>query len=113
MKKRILLTIVSLLLIVVTLATTAFLHRTEYLRETDPTGRYTAIFSYRTYLSYLPMPPGSASDKPCFVKIVDAGGRNMGEVPVPMMQMAAIEWTEDGALVANGVWDFNKKTCEY
>lgn len=61
-------------------------HRTDFYRRHDPTGKYTAICSYRTYLSFLPMSPGSSNDKPCFVKIVDSTGENYGEIPVPMMQ---------------------------
>lgn len=89
-------------------------HKTEFSRQSDPTGKYTAICSYRTYLSFTPMPPGSSSDKPCFVKIVGATGENYGEIPVPMIQMAGIEWNANGAAVTLvGEWDFIQKTCYY
>jgi hypothetical protein len=92
----------------------ATLHRSEYSRETDPTGRYTAICSFKTYLSLLPMPMGSASDKACFVKIVDAKGQNLGEIPVPLIQLSGVEWSADGAEIQNiGEWDFKRRSCYY
>lgn len=89
-------------------------HRTEYYRETDPTGKYTAICSYRTYLSFIPMPMGQSSDKACFVKIVGRDGKNHGEIPVPMIQMADVKWLSNGAEVRNvGEWNFTTNTCYY
>lgn len=89
-------------------------HRTEHSRVCDPTGRYTAICSYRTYLTLIPMAPGSSSDKPCFVKIVDSMGENYGEIPVPMIQMAGVEWhTNDANIRLVGEWDFIQRTCYY
>ena len=89
-------------------------HRTIHDKEVDPTGKYTAIVSYRTYLSLIPMMPGSSGDKAGFVKIVDVAGKSYGEIPVPMLQMAEIEWHASGAeIFLIGEWDFAKKTCYY
>lgn len=80
----------------------------------DPSGRYTAICTYKTYLSLIPMTPGGSSDKPCFVKIIDSSGRNHGEIPIPSIQMAGVEWTPHGAEIKSiGEWDFSKGTCFY
>ena len=94
------------------LALAVFLHRTEHSRTTDPTGRYTAICSYRTYLSFIGMAPGQSSDKECFVKIVGPGGEGCGEIPVGMIQMAGVEWFPGGAEIRQvGEWNFRSKTC--
>lgn len=92
----------------------ALQHRTVFSMTSDPSGKYQAIISYKTYLSMLPMPPGSSSDKPCFVKIVGKDGANYGEMPVPMIQMAGVEWSISGASVRLvGEWDFKAKKCFY
>ena len=85
----------------------------EYSRETDPSGQYECIKSYRRYLSWLPMPPGSISDKACLVEIKDRT-RSLGRVPVEMIQLADVEWEAKGArikLIAE--WDFENRTCFY
>lgn len=89
--------------------------RSVYAEMPDPTGRYKAIISFYSYLSFIPMAPGSSSDKPCFIRIIDSHGNNFGEIPVPMIQLAReIEWTGDGAQITSiGEWDFDKKTCFY
>jgi hypothetical protein len=92
----------------------AFNIRCEYSRDKDPSGRYIAIVSYKMYLSFLPMPPGSSSDKACFVRIEGIDGTNYGEIPVPMLQLAAIEWTDTGAEIrVIGEWDFKNKRTYY
>lgn len=92
----------------------AFQHRSPAGSLVDPSGRYRAIISCKTYLSYLPMPPGSSSDKPCFVRIVDRQGNDYGEIPVPMLQMADVEWTDGGAAIKLiGEWDFKNRSCYY
>ena len=89
-----------------------FQHRTIVSVTTDPTGRYSAVTSFKSYLSLLPMPPGSSGDKPCFVKISDKDGTSLGELAVPMCQLAHVEWTERGARVSFvGEWDFVSATC--
>ena len=105
---------ISLILIVLMLIFLAVTHKTVFRTETDPTGSYTAVVSFRTYLSFLPMSIGGSSDKPGFVAIYDSQHVSMGEVPVPMLQLAEIEWSETGAsikLVAE--WDFVNQTCFY
>ncbi len=89
--------------------------RSVYAEMPDPTGRYKAIISFYSYLSFIPMAPGSSSDKPCFIRIIDNHGNNYGEIPVPMIQLAReIQWTRDGAQVpVIGEWDFLKRTCFY
>ena len=60
------------------------------------------------------MTPGSSSDKPGFIKIVDTTGENLGEIPLPMLQMGEIEWLSGGAYLGTiGEWDFIHKTCFY
>ena len=87
-------------------------HRTIASVTADPSGQYLAVTSYKTYLSMLPMSPGSSSDKPCFVKILKKDGASLGEIPVPMLQMADIEWSTTGASIKLvGEWDFKLKTC--
>ncbi len=89
-------------------------HRTFHSKDVSPSGKYTAIYSTNTYLYFLPMSPGSSGDKPCYVKIVDAKGRNCGEIPVPMFQIAGVEWQESGASVPSvGEWNFAAKSCFY
>jgi hypothetical protein len=90
------------------------LHRTEFSRVSDPSGSFTAICTYRTYLSYLAMSPGSSSDKPCFVRIVGSKGEGYGEIPVAMIQLVGIDWHKDSAEIDGvGEWDFVRRTCWY
>lgn len=92
----------------------ALQHRTIVSATHDPTGEYLAITSFKSYLSLLPMPPGSSSDKPCFVKILGKDGASLGEMPIPMCNLASVEWTATGASFGFvGAWDFEKKTCFY
>ncbi|MBB5353360.1 hypothetical protein HNR46_003617 [Haloferula luteola] len=113
MKKRVIIVAASLAAAVLAIVGFPF-HRTEASREIDPTGRYTAIWSYPTYLSFVSMSPGSSSDKPCWVRMIDSRGQNLGEIPVPMLQMAGVEWRESGAEVRLvGEWDFDAGTCYY
>lgn len=87
-------------------------HRTLVWTCPDPTGQFTAICSYRTYLADIPMMPGQGSDKPCFVKVVDRKGRSLGEIRVLMLQMAELKWTPQGAEIKLvGEWDFATRTC--
>lgn len=59
------------------------------------------------------MAPGSGSDKPGFVEIFDSNG-SLGRIPVPMLQMAQVEWSKDKAEIKLiGEWDFVKVTCYY
>ena len=90
------------------------LPRTVYQTHLDPTGFYTAIVSYRSYQSFLPRMPGSSSDKPGFVKIIDKNNKPYGEMPLPMLQLLELEWTEQGARIKLiGEWDFINETCWY
>lgn len=89
-------------------------HRTVSSVENDPTGQYVAITSYKTYLSFFPMPPGSSSDKASIVKIMGKDGTNYGEMPVSLGQMAGVRWSPGGASIdLIGSWDFEKHTCTY
>lgn len=89
-------------------------HRTIDSVDADPTGQYRAVVSYKSYLSLLPMPPGSSSDKPCFVEILGSDGTSQGEIPIPMCQMANVQWSTNGASVPMiGEWDFERRTCFY
>ena len=85
----------------------------EYYRETDPSGKYTCIVSYRRYLSWIPMSPGSGSDKPGFAEIIDDKG-SLGRIPIPMLQLAGIKWNKDTAEIELiGEWNLVKRTCYY
>ena len=90
-------------------------HRTVYAEINHPKGTYKAIVTYRSYLSLLPMSPGSSSDKPGFIRIVDSRGNDLGEIPLPMLQLAgALEWTSEGAQIpALGEWDIREGSCFY
>ena len=89
-------------------------HRTIASVSTDPTGQYRAVTSFKTYMSVLPMAPGSSSDKPCFVKILRTDGTSLGEIPVPTCQLADVEWSAAGARIKRvGEWDFARRTCFY
>jgi hypothetical protein len=97
------------------LVTLALTHRTTFNEYPDPSGEYTVRISYRTYYSFIPMMPGSSSDKPAYVKITrNKDGENMGEIPVPMLQLAGLTWHAQGAEVQLiGVWDFANERCYY
>ena len=87
---------------------------THHSSSKSPDGYFTAIVTYKSYLSALPMMPGSSSDKPCFVEIVDSTGTSMGKIPVPMLQMAIITWGKNKASIKMvGEWDFMKNSCYY
>lgn len=105
------------LLLLVTAAVVSFLFftsRTVYYTQQDPSGRYTAIVSYNTYRSFTPMMPGSSSDKPGFIKIVDQHNNDLGEIPLPMLQLADLKWTQEGAEVKLiGEWNFTKGYAFY
>lgn len=100
------------------LVVSAIFHRTIASSETDPTGNFVAEVSYRTFYSFIPMAPGSSSDKPGFVEIFkqDSSEKriSLGRIPVPMLQMSGVKWTPHGAVVELvGEWDFGKRTCYY
>lgn len=60
------------------------------------------------------MAPGSASDKPGYVSITRKDGKHMGEIPVPMLQLANVKWHASGAQIELiGEWDFAKDSCYY
>ena len=62
----------------------------------------------------LTMAPGSSSDKPCFVEIFDDRQGSLGEIPVDMIQIAGVDWTEGGAEIPSaGEWNFKKGYCYY
>lgn len=100
------------IIILVSLAYIITIPRSTYAIVTDPTGQYTAKVTSKMYLSLIPMSPGSSSDKAGFVEIFDSNSHSMGEVPVPMLQLANINWHPDGASVDHyGEWDFKKGIC--
>ena len=104
-----------LLITIIILTSLAYLitiPRSSYDISKDPTGQYTAKVSYKTYLSFIAMTPGSSSDKAGFVEIFDSNSKSMGEVPVPMLQLAHVNWHSNGASVQHyGEWDFKKGSC--
>ncbi len=114
LRKSVLLWLLSAFLIVVMLLVFALNHQTTFLELKDPSRRYLARITFSTYLSFIPMPIGSSGDKPGFVEIFDRDGESMGRIPVPMLQLANVEWTPTGAEVMMiGSWDFGKGECYY
>ena len=92
----------------------ATIPRTIYSTGVDPTGKYTVNVSYKSYLSFLPMSPGSSSDKPGYVEIFDQHSNSMGEIQISMLQLASVSWHKNGASIkSQGEWDFKKGTCYY
>ena len=85
----------------------------ELSRNSDPTGRYTAIVSYRRFQKPFATTPGNSSGHSGYIRIEDVAGRNYGKVTLPILWMAAdMRWEEHGAtLVGAGVWDFQAGTC--
>jgi hypothetical protein len=109
MRKRLWLWMLSALLLVAVVLALALNHRTTYREYRDPSGRYLVRISVKTFQSFVPMMPGSSSDKPCFVEIFDRNGESMGRIPVPMLQLVDMEWAPNGAEVKMiGGWDFDK-----
>ena len=88
--------------------------RIEQSRESDPSGRYFAVWSHAPY-QYLPIAGlGTGSDSPVYVKMIDRKGKNFGEIPVAMMQLADVEWRTSGAEIKLiGEWNFSAGTCFY
>ncbi len=114
LRKSVLLWLLSAFLLVVMLLVFALNHQTTFLELKDPSRRYLARITFSTYLSFIPMPIGSSGDKPGFVEIFDRDGESMGRIPVPMLQLANVEWTPTGAEVMMiGSWDFAKGECYY
>ena len=114
LRKSIFLWLLSAFLLVVMLLVFALNHQTTFLELKHPSGRYLARITFSTYLSFIPMPIGSSGDKPGFVEIFDQDGESMGRIPVPMLQLANVEWTPTGAEVMMiGSWDFGKGECYY
>jgi hypothetical protein len=89
-------------------------HRSLVTETWDPTGNYVAKITVKTFYSSIPMAPGSSSDKPGYVEIFTKSGDSMGEIPVPMLQLAGVYWKPNGADVEMiGEWDFLKGDCYY
>ena len=111
-RKWILVGIASVILFSVIAVT--FTRRTVYSVQTDPTGKYTAIFSFKSHRSLMSMVPGDSSSKPCFIRIRGVDGTDYGEIPVPMIQLAELLWGTNSAEVKLvGEWDFAAGTCWY
>jgi hypothetical protein len=114
MRRRVLLCLLSAFLLGVMLLAFALNHKTTFLELRDPSGRYLARITFSTFLSFIPMSPGSSGDKPGFVEIFDRDGESMGRIPVPMLQLSNVQWTPTGAEVLMiGSWDFAKGECYY
>jgi hypothetical protein len=92
----------------------AFFGRIEQQRKPDPMGKYFAVWSHQPF-QYLPFVGlGTDSDSPCFVKIIDTGGKSFGEIPVVSKQVSDVEWTHSGAEIKLvGEWDLVAGTCFY
>ena len=94
----------------------AYFGRIESSKSPSPDGKYFAIVSHRP-MYYIPLPIyrwGNHSDSPVFVSIEDSKGNQCGEVPVPMMQMACVDWSINSASIPSvAEWDFSAGTCYY
>ena len=94
----------------------SYFGRIETSRNSSPDGKYHAVISHRP-MYYIPLPLyrwGNHSDSPAFVSIEGTKGKQYGEVPVPMLQMADVDWGSNSAsitLIAE--WDFIAETCFY
>lgn len=89
-------------------------HRSVYTSFTDPKSDYEAVVTVKSYRLLLPMMPGGSSDKPGYVEVFDQNSQSLGEMPVPMVQLAQIEWLNAGARIKLiGEWDFEAGTCIY
>ena len=89
--------------------------RAVYTTYEDPNGNYIVRITYKKYLEFIGSSPGSSSDKPGYVEILDkTSGKSMGEIPVEMISLAEIKWVKNGAgIKLVGGWDFKKETCFY
>lgn len=105
---------ISAICLLVAIAAYGIFGRIEQSRKADPSGKYYAVWSHQPY-QYLPIfGLGTDSDSHCFVKIVDAKGRSLGEIPVVMLQVAGVEWTGVGAEIQLvGEWNFASRSCFY
>ena len=103
--------IVATILLCCGIGLAAFWHTTEYTRMSGQSGRFYAVAEYRTYLSFIPMMPGSSSDKPGFVTIYTRDGESCGRASLPMLQdFYSLQWLGDTAeipMVAQ--WDLSKR----
>ena len=108
--------VISTLLGLAAVAGYLFFATVEHSRESDPSGRYYSIISYRPYY-YIPLPImfwGVHSDTPCFVEIQDTSGRSYGRVPLGSIQAAELRWDQSSAAISGQVlWDFDSGTCSY
>ena len=104
--------ILAVLLLPVILGCAALTATSEFRRIPSPDGRYYAVVSYRSYLSFIPMSPGSSSDKPGFITIYSSDGSSFGRAPIPALQSCYdFRWEPDAAeirLVAR--WDLSKRS---
>jgi len=108
--KKIFLIIVVLLIITIFL----FNHQTVYYTGMDPTNTYKVKVTYNTFLSFIPMMPGSSGDKSGYVEIFNKKLQSMGKIPIEMLQLAQVEWVENGARIpVRAEWDFTQGTCYY
>ena len=104
--------IVAALLVLFIPVFAALTATTEFRRIPSPDGRYYAVVSYRSYLSHIPMSPGSSSDKPGFVTIHSSDGSSFGRAPIPALNSCYdFRWEPDAAeirLVAR--WDLSRRS---
>lgn len=87
----------------------------ENKRITSPTGRFTAVVSYRNYQTYNPTSPGDTSGKPGFITIYDRAGTSYGRIPLAMIKQADdLKWTDTGAMIPSYcAWNFETREYRY
>ncbi|BDS07038.1 hypothetical protein NT6N_20780 [Oceaniferula spumae] len=87
----------------------------ESKRMTDPTGKFTAVVTYRNYQTYIPSAPGDSSGKSGFITIYDHTGTSYGRIPLDMIAQADdLQWTDTGATIpAYCTWNFETRTYRY
>lgn len=90
-----------------------YLFQTEIIEtSSDPSGHYRIEISARRIDTTLPRMPGQSSDLPVFVEIFDQQNRSLGRMPVPVRQMADVEFTKQGAVIQSvGSWNFKQGYC--
>jgi hypothetical protein len=115
MKKILISVFVIFCAIVLILVGTEALREVEGGSDTEPSGRYRAVVTFRNYESWLGRAPGDSSGKPGFITIYGQSGESYGKIPVDMIaQLSDLYWTDKGARIpAHCEWDFDRRTYSY
>lgn len=115
MKKALISLFVIFCAIVFTWVGAEALREVEGRSDTDPSGKYRAVVTFRNYESWLGKAPGDSSGKPGFITIYGPRGESYGMIPVGVIaQLSDLQWTDTGARIpAHCEWDFDGGTYRY